>query len=124
MATKTNSGSTETGVQVIARAGEILRLLAQSDQGTSLRMLAVATGLPRSTVHRIVVALASEHLVVWDPERGVADLGLGLVSLALARRQRLRDAVRPHLESYWCGARTRQRTWPSCAATLRSSSTR
>jgi DNA-binding IclR family transcriptional regulator len=99
MATKTNSGGTETGVQVIARAGEILRLLAQSEQGTSLRMLAVATGLPRSTVHRIVVALASEHLVVWDPERGVADLGLGLVSLALARRQRLRDAVRPHLES-------------------------
>ena len=124
MVTKTNSGGTETGVQVIARAGEgSLRLLAQSEQGTSLRMLAVATGLPRSTVHRIVVALASEHLVVWDPERGVADLGLGLVSLALARRQRLRDAVRPHLESLV--RRTNETaTWPCCAATPRSSSTR
>jgi DNA-binding IclR family transcriptional regulator len=89
----------ETGIQVIARAGEILRLLAETERGTTLRSLAGATGLPRSTVHRIVVALAAENLVVWDPERGVAELGLGLVSLALSRRQRLRDVVRPYLEA-------------------------
>ena len=87
------------GIQVIARAGEILRLLARSERGTTLRTLAESTGLPRSTVHRIVVALAGEDLVVWDPKRGVAELGLGLVSLALSRRQRLRDAVRPYLEA-------------------------
>jgi DNA-binding IclR family transcriptional regulator len=89
----------ETGIQVIARAGEILRLLAKSERGMPLRSLATATGLPRSTVHRIVVALAAENLVVWDPNRGLAELGLGLMSLALSRRQRLRDAVRPHLEA-------------------------
>ena len=86
-------------IRVVARAGEILRQLAKTERGTTLKALAEATGLPRSTVHRIVVALASEHLVVWDPERGVAELSLGLVSLALSRRQRLRDSVRPFLET-------------------------
>jgi DNA-binding IclR family transcriptional regulator len=86
-------------IQVIARAGEILRQLAKTERGTTLRVLAEATGLPRSTVHRIVVALAGEHLVVWDPERGVAELSLGLISLALSRRQRLRDSVHPYLEA-------------------------
>lgn len=99
MAAKTNGADRETGIQVIARAGEILRLLAKTERGTTLRSLADATGLPRSTVHRIVVALAGENLVVWDPKRGVTELGLGLVSLALSRRQRLRDAVRPYLEA-------------------------
>lgn len=89
----------ETGIQVIARASEILRLLAKSEHGTTLRSLSDDTGLPRSTVHRIVVALAAENLAVWDPERGVAELALGLISLALSRRQRLRDAVRPYLEA-------------------------
>ena len=99
MAVKAEGADRVTGIQVIARAGEILRLLAKTERGTTLRSLADATGLPRSTVHRIVVALASEKLLVWDPERGVAELGLGLVSLALSRRQRLRDAVRPYLEA-------------------------
>jgi DNA-binding IclR family transcriptional regulator len=99
MVAKTKGADRETGIQVIARAGEILRLLAKTEQGTTLRSLADATGLPRSTVHRIVVALAGENLVVWDPGRGVAELGLGLISLALSRRQRLRDAVRPYIEA-------------------------
>ncbi len=86
-------------IQVIARAGAILRELSKTERGTTLKALAAATGLPRSTVHRIVVALASEQLVVWDPERGVAEISLGLVSLALSRRQRLRDSVHPFLEA-------------------------
>jgi len=99
MTTKADGAARETGIQVIARAGEILRLLSKTERGSTLRAVADATGLPRSTVHRIVVALAAENLVVWNPERGVAELGLGLVSLALSRRQRLRDAVRPYLEA-------------------------
>jgi DNA-binding IclR family transcriptional regulator len=100
-----SSGSAEagdqraTGIQVIARAGAILRVLGRSDRGLTLRSVATATGLPRSTVHRIVVALAAENLVVWDPTRGRAELGMGLVSLALSRRHRLRDMVRPQLEA-------------------------
>jgi len=88
-----------SGVQVIARAGAVLRALAGSERGLSLRSVAEVTGLPRSTVHRIVVALAAEDLAVWDPERGRAELSLGLVSLALSRRQRLRDVVHPHIEA-------------------------
>ena len=95
----TGKAKTTGKIQVIARAGEILRQLAKTERGTTLRALAEATGLPRSTVHRIVVALAGEHLVVWDPERGVAELSLGLISLALSRRQRLRDSVHPYLEA-------------------------
>jgi DNA-binding IclR family transcriptional regulator len=97
---RTEDGGTMTGkIQVIARAGKILRELSKTERGTTLKALAAATGLPRSTVHRIVVALASEQLVVWDPERGVAEISLGLVSLALSRRQRLRDSVHPFLET-------------------------
>ena len=40
-----------------------------------------------------------ENLVAWRPELGVAELGLGLVSMTLSRRRSLRDAVRPHLEA-------------------------
>lgn len=87
------------GIQVIARTGAILRLLGAGDAGMTLRDLADATGLPRSSVHRIVVALAAEDLVAWDAQRGIADIGTGVVTLAHARRQRLRDAVRPYLEA-------------------------
>lgn len=87
-----------TGVQVIARAAEILRVLGTSDRGMSLSALAEATGLARSTTHRIVTALAAENLVAWEPQLGIVELGLGLVSLALSRRRRLRDLVRPYLE--------------------------
>ncbi len=97
--TKTKDETMTGKIQVIARAGDILRELSKTERGTTLKALAAATGLPRSTVHRIVVALASEHLVVWDPERGVAEISLGLVSLALSRRQRLRDSVHPFLEA-------------------------
>lgn len=99
MGSKASGAGRETGIQVIARAGEILRLLGKSEHGTTLRALADDTGLPRSTVHRIVVALAAEDLVAWDPRRGVTELGLGLVSLAVTRRQRLRNVVRPYLEA-------------------------
>ena len=94
----TPSGRTG-GIQVIARAGEILRLLGVNDRGLTLRHVAEATGLPRSTVHRIVIALADEELVSWDPVRGKAEIGPGLVGLALGRGHRLRDTVRPHLEA-------------------------
>ena len=88
-----------SGIQVIARAGEILRLLGANDRSLTLREVAEATGLPRSTVHRIVLALTAEELVSWDPERGRAEIGTGLVGLALGRGHRLRDTVHPYLES-------------------------
>jgi DNA-binding IclR family transcriptional regulator len=88
-----------SGVQVIARAADIMRALAEADEGMSLSALAVAVGLPRSTAHRIVSALEAESFVVWDSQLGVVRLGLGLVPHTQGRRRRLRDTVRPYLES-------------------------
>ena len=99
MGTSTTDKRAGARIQVIARAAEILRQLALRERGTTLRALAESTGLPRSTVHRIVVALADENLVTWHAGDGVAQLSLGLVSLALSRRQRLSDDVHPHLEA-------------------------
>ena len=45
------------GIQVIARAAAVLRALRDAPSGLSLGALAEATGLPRSTVQRIVAAL-------------------------------------------------------------------
>jgi DNA-binding IclR family transcriptional regulator len=87
------------GVQVIARAAKILRALGDSGAPMTLTELAAAAGLPRSTTYRIVVALAAEDFVAWEADIGLVQLGLGLVPLALARRQRLRDAVWPYLEA-------------------------
>ena len=94
-----SEGGHTAGIQVIARAAAIMRVLSSADGGMTLSTLATATGLPRSTTHRIVRALAAENLVAWQPEVGVAELGLGLVSMTLSRRRSLRDAVRPHLEA-------------------------
>jgi DNA-binding IclR family transcriptional regulator len=99
MAAETERGATTAGIQVIARAAAILRILGATDRGMSLTSLATAAALPRSTTHRIVCALAAEHLVAWDPRRGQAELGPGLVSLALSRRRRLSATVHPHLEA-------------------------
>jgi DNA-binding IclR family transcriptional regulator len=83
------------GVQVIARAAAILRALGS--KGTSLGTLARATGLPRSTVQRIVDALAAENFVEIG-EDGVSP-GWGLQQLAQIGRSNVVARVRPFLEA-------------------------
>ncbi len=99
MAVEAKQGGRAAGIQVIARAAGILRILSTADRGMGLSALAVAAGLPRSTTHRIVCALAAENLVAWDPSLGLAELGPGLVTLALSRRRRMSDTVHPRLEA-------------------------
>jgi len=64
MATRPTDGSSAakaTGsIQVISRAVHVLRALAGAPDGLSLSQLAQRIGLPRSSVHRIVAALAVE----------------------------------------------------------------
>ena len=99
-----------TDIQVIARAGEILRQLAKSRSRDSTRVLAEATGLPRSTVHRIVVALAGEHLVVWDPEQRRSRARAG-PRLSRARAAGSGCATPcAHTSRRWCAASTRPST--------------
>lgn len=86
------------GVQVLARAALILRLLAaDSSDGLTFSELAVRSGLPRTTVHRIRGALEHEDLICTDAATGRLHLGPGIMRLAMARRD-LSTVVRPYLE--------------------------
>ncbi|MFJ4192497.1 IclR family transcriptional regulator [Pseudomonas sp. NPDC089534] len=58
------------GIQVIARSSAIMRALGAQPQGLSLAAIAQATGLPRSTVQRIIGALEAEGLVEGLPGSG------------------------------------------------------
>ena len=75
-----------SGIQVIARAAAILRVLKDDTSGLSLGQIADRVHLPRSTVQRIAGALATERLVMSDPKGGGLRLGPELGSLAEAAR--------------------------------------
>ena len=86
------------GIQVLARAADILRLLAESSGGLSFSQLVAKAGLPRTTVHRIRQALEQEGFVAVDPATGRLQLGPGLLRLAIASRRDLRAVAAPYLE--------------------------
>ncbi len=85
------------GVQVIARAAEVLRRLAAEPEGLALGDLANRVGLPRSTVHRIVRALIDEGFVRTAPS-GRLRIGPGLIGIAVSDRRDLRHEAAPFLE--------------------------
>lgn len=90
------------GIQVIARAAAILRALGP--ESMSLGAIARETKLPRSTVQRIVDALAAEQLVEAG-ESGVRP-GWGLQRLTTIGELDVVSAIRPHLE--WLFEQTRE----------------
>ena len=75
-----------SGIQVIARASEILRALRDAESGLSLGKIAEQVNLPRSTVQRITGALAEENFVITDAKGGGLRLGPGLFALASGTR--------------------------------------
>lgn len=77
-----DQGGDKGGVQVIARAAAILRALEGEPQGLSLGEIADRVSLARSTVQRIVRALADEHFVMPGAGRATVRLGSGLLKLA------------------------------------------
>lgn len=95
--TSPTSNDDRNRIKVIARAAAVLRALSGHPQGVSLSELAEQVELPRSTIHRIVSALAAEDLVI-SSQAGRLRLGPGLIRLAAAERLDLRAEVRPHLE--------------------------
>src|SRR5215469_603654 len=74
-----NSATRITGVGVLDRCVALLDLLA--DGPRSLRSLSDASGLPRPTAHRLLVALETHRLVARDPG-GSFRLGPRLTELA------------------------------------------
>jgi DNA-binding IclR family transcriptional regulator len=85
------------GVQVIARAAQLLRALEGEPLGLSLAQLADRVQLPRSTVHRIVSALATEGLVSSASSSGRVRIGPELARLALASSAELWRPVEPYM---------------------------
>src|SRR5262249_38981401 len=82
-------------IQVIARAATILRALEEEPDGLSLGQLAERVKLARSTVQRIVGALASEHLLISASPTAGVKLGPALVRLASSANIELDQLVRP-----------------------------
>ena len=82
---------------MIARAAEVLRRLAAEPHGLTLIELSARVGLPRSTAHRIVSALAKEGFVRSAPS-GRLRIGPALVGLAVSSRSDLRHEAAPYLE--------------------------
>lgn len=87
-----------SGIQVIARAAAILRVLKDQQDGLSLGQIADRVGLPRSTVQRIVGALQTERLVMAASPEGGIRLGPELRSLADSARIDLVELIRPYLQ--------------------------
>ncbi|WP_163851473.1 IclR family transcriptional regulator [Pseudooceanicola aestuarii] len=72
------------GIQVIARAAAILRVLREDSAGMSLGQIAERVGLPRSTVQRIIGALQEERLVISSGGGGSIRLGPEITALSEA----------------------------------------
>lgn len=86
------------GIQVISRAAAILRSLQDEPDGLSLGAIAKRIDLPRSTVQRLVDALALEQLLDVQGAAGVR-LGPALMRLASHSHVDILSLTRPHLEA-------------------------
>ncbi|MCA0921306.1 IclR family transcriptional regulator [Pseudooceanicola nanhaiensis] len=93
------SGEKSGGIQVIARAAAILRLMGDHPQGLSLSAIAGEVGLARSTVQRIIHALEMEGLAEPSGPSGGFRLGPSLSQLVYRRQMDIVGEVRPHLEA-------------------------
>ena len=86
------------GVRVIARVGQVLRALDGEHQGLSLAQLADKIGLPPSTVHRIVTALATEGLLATASPVGKVRIGPEFARLASSGQAELWQAAEPYMQ--------------------------
>jgi DNA-binding IclR family transcriptional regulator len=84
-------------VQVIARAAAILRALELENGALSLGQIAQRVGLARSTVQRIVAALACEKLVIAATPNGRVRLGPTILRLAASVRSDFSALARPFI---------------------------
>lgn len=92
--------NSETVVQSVARAVEIMETLASSRAPVGVVDLARRVGLPVSTTHRLLRALQQHGLVRRDARSGRHELGLKVVDLSARVLDNLdvRTVARPVLE--------------------------
>lgn len=93
-----DKNGTQAGIQVIARAASILRTLENHPDGLSLGQIAKSVDLARSTVQRIVAALAAEDFVIASGP-GDVRIGPSLVRIAASVASNTADLIRPHLRA-------------------------
>jgi len=86
-----------SGIQVIARAAAIMRVLGNHPQGLSLGAIAHEVGLPRSTVQRIIHALEMEDLAESIGAGGGFRLGAALGQLMYQTHTDILSRLRPLL---------------------------
>lgn len=86
------------GIQVIARAAEVLRLLQAAPSGLTQAEVVERIGLAKSTVHRILGALEAEGLVTVAGTRGRYRLGPEIPRMAASARSAMIVDLRPYLE--------------------------
>jgi DNA-binding IclR family transcriptional regulator len=91
--------SDRNSIQVIARAAEILRILADEQTGLSLGEIAERTSLARSTVQRIVKALTDEQFLISASTRGGVKLGPLLIRLGASAQVDVAQLVRPLMQN-------------------------
>ena len=77
----------------------MLRALESQDDGLSLGEVAALVDLPRSTVQRIVAALAEEQLLIAASPKSRVKLGPAIIRLANATSININEMVRPYLEN-------------------------
>jgi DNA-binding IclR family transcriptional regulator len=87
----------KTQVQVIARAAAILHALEDEADGLSLAQIAQRVNLARSTVQRIVAALAAEKFLIAASPNGRVRLGPTILRLAASARTDFVAIARPFL---------------------------
>ncbi|TFY88284.1 IclR family transcriptional regulator [Pseudomonas kairouanensis] len=86
-----------SGKQVIARAASVLKALENQRSGLTLSQISKASGLPRTTVHRLVTALEAQQFVMSGSD-GVR-LGPALVRLAASAHTDIISIARPFIEA-------------------------
>lgn len=86
-------------MSVVARVVAILDALSESRRSMSLADLALRTGLPRSSVHRVLQELEQHQYVMVVSHLGGYRLGPEALKLSLTSHQQLIASMRPVLVS-------------------------
>ena len=85
------------GVQVLARAAEILRLLKLNRAGLTQAEIGAKLGLAKTTVHRLLNALVDENLVQAIAASSRYRLGSEILHMAEAARGAVMAEIHPRL---------------------------
>ncbi len=88
-------------IQSLLRSLELLEILKETDHKYSIAELAEATGLPPSTVHRILQTFCEKKYVIRDEHAHTYQLGPALISLgrAAGNNIRIQEAALPILKN-------------------------